>query len=468
MKNGLLRLLPLVLFAEQLWARAGGAGGGHSSGGGGHSSGGFSHSSGGGFGYSRGGYSSGGGGDGGDFAFIFIFIVFVIIIIVIKETNKRGRGDSPEGDVPLAPPIEIPPDFLSVEEQLSFEKKVNTAFLTIQQSWSEKRLDTMRRFISDGVYQRFNAQYLMMNLLGQTNVMSQVQVLGQQIVKVYHDGLYDCIDVAITAEAFDQFVCEKYPQMNSPGGLEQFTEYWSFVRRRDYKKGFDIFHSENCPKCAAPLTSKLVETARCPYCSTYLNNGEYDWVLSEVTQQDDYVPNANASQLAVAEAKNLYPDFSKQILEDRASNAMMQILIGKATRNINVLKRFCTASCFEKLKAELPPENKIYNRLYTQSVDLFKTQIQDKKIKCQVMVKYCYESLEDFGQPVPQVQVVTLVRQFSGITPKGSIFANACPSCGAALKDSLDSVCPYCNSALNDEKVDWVVEEIKDMSSNLL
>ncbi|MGZ3690018.1 MAG: TIM44-like domain-containing protein [Pseudobdellovibrio sp.] len=465
MKKILLSSVSLLLFVERLWARAGGAGGGHSGGGGGFGGGGF-HSSGGGFGHST--YYSSGSGDGGDLGVILFFIVIVVIFIIVRSSMSRGRMGIPSGGfTPQTPMPDVPNDLLSPGDKIDFGNKVKTAFLTIQQAWSEKRLDTMRRFISDGVYQRFNAQYLMMNKLGQTNVMSDVSVRSQQVVKAYHDGLYDCIDVAVTASAFDQFVCEKYPQMNSPGGMEQFTEYWSFIRRRDYQKGFDIFHSENCPKCSAPLTAKLIETARCPYCNTYLNHGEYDWVLAEITQEDDYVQDADSAHAAVDEAKKVFPDFSKQLIEDRASNAMMQILIGKATRNVNVLKRFCTATCFEKLKAEMPVNEEIYNRLYTQSVDLFKTQVQDKTVKCHVMVKYSYESLEHFGQPIPQVQVVTLLRQDSGVVPKGSIFANACPSCGAAQKDSLSSVCSYCNSPLNDEKIDWVVDDIKDMTSKL-
>ncbi|MFX5656762.1 hypothetical protein ABTE24_21525, partial [Acinetobacter baumannii] len=75
------------------------------------------------------------------------------------------------------------------------------AFFTIQESWSNQNVAKMRRFITDGVYQRFHAQFTMMTLLEQQNPVSGVRVLSVNVAKVGRDGAYDFADVMIQAVA---------------------------------------------------------------------------------------------------------------------------------------------------------------------------------------------------------------------------------------------------------------------------
>ncbi|MFZ3229216.1 MAG: hypothetical protein WA160_03340 [Pseudobdellovibrio sp.] len=88
-------------------------------------------------------------------------------------------------------------------------------------------------------------------------------------------------------------------------------------------------------KSATPWRSKLTETGCCPYCNSYINNGEYDWVLAEITQEADYVSDV----VIGSENKNLLisklPDYSKQLIEDRASNAFMHTKIIKMVRDLD-------------------------------------------------------------------------------------------------------------------------------------
>jgi hypothetical protein len=56
------------------------------------------------------------------------------------------------------------------------------------------------------------------------------------------------------------------------------------------------------------------------------------------------------------------------------------------------------------------------------------------------------------------------VREVSSLAAKGSVFAGACPACGAPQKDSLAYVCEFCGGALNDAKLDWVVAELLTVS----
>ena len=447
-----LFLISSLTFSTLLWARGGGGGGGH--GGGGHG-GGYSS-----YGGSSGSHYYGGGGSydsSGPLGFMSFFTIAIFIIIFFMLSKRNTDLNSSESSQRASSDTPIDHDL---------KMKIGMAFLTIQKSWSEKRLDLMRRFITDVVYQRFNAQFKMMNLLDQTNVMSNVRLKKISLIEIRTDGNYDVMEVRIEAYAEDQFVSLKFPVINSPGGGEDFVEYWSFIRRKDYKIGSDIFHSELCPKCSAPLQAKLLETAQCPYCSTYLNSGEYDWVLAEITQENDY--NEPTSVTIPEGITQKLPDFSKKLIEDRGSNAFMQILIACADKEEAPLARFSTANAFVELKKIMSETSFLYDRLFLNYVDMTDVRIEDNSCVVNLDILYSFRrvriqngsaKLMD-NEIITENRKLTMIRELGGADIKGSIYANSCSHCGAAQKDSLSSVCAYCNQPLNDPKTEWIVGHI--------
>lgn len=473
----------ILLTATEVFARAGGGGGGHS--GGGH------------YGGGGGGHYGGGGSGGGDGLIFLIFelleagpvgwLVLGIILIAVYAVLHSSRNqqitsfaaDSEESASEI-PPTSVAFDaaLLNPQDASALKAKATQAFMTIQNAWSQKQTTPMRRFISDGVYQRFNAQFLMMNLLGQVDAMDDVRVTRLAVTKCVIEGPYLCVDLAIEAIATDQFKCEKFPQLNSPGGTEVFVEIWSFIRRTDYKKQSDLFLSSNCPQCAAPLGDKLMETARCPYCGSYLNNGEFDWVLAEITQREDYGRNDFAKLKAqhqgapLEQIQKLLPDFSRLNLEDRASNAFLQILIAGANQDNRRLQKFCTPHAFSQLSRTLSVAQFAYDRLFVNSTDLIGIEINGNKLIATVALRCTYRRVQFLEQKAKLIdsdlqsrnKVVCFTRTMTGHISKGSVFANACSQCGATQKDSLSLVCEYCGASLNDPNHDWVLDSLLDES----
>lgn len=491
--------LSTIFVAIEVWARAGGAGGGHG-GGGGHSSG---HSSG------HGGGSYGGSGGGGDglvslFRLIFDMVMVLLrmgpvgwvillgltgFVIMVFRLFKRGSADQPGLDheinfsakqlASMAPPV-----------QEEFRQKIITCFVTVQAAWSQQRLDLMRRFISDGVYQRFHAQFTMMQMLKQRNLVTDVNVERVDIVRRFEEGVYECLDVRIVATADDQFICETDSSLNSPGGRDRFVEYWSFLRRKDHRPTTDLYSTDLCPQCSAPLDNKLIETARCPYCSTYLNSGEFDWVLSEITQEHDYNPEMQVVAMGSSETdgqatsegaglkiplsvQQALPAFSKLQLEDKTSNAFMQVLIAKALRAPAPLQRFCSNELFAKLEQELSQQFGrslfVYDRLFTNAVDTMSVEVEGEFVSAKVMVRFSYHRVEQAASGelmnresgfVTERKILTMRCRPSIAMAKGSIYAGCCPSCGAPQGSSLNHLCSHCGAALNDPTHEWILSAI--------
>ena len=64
-------------------------------------------------------------------------------------------------------------------------------------------MSKVRRYISDSVYQRFNVQFQMMNILDQTDFISDLNIISTVIDKYDKDGNYDIIHVGIMADISD-------------------------------------------------------------------------------------------------------------------------------------------------------------------------------------------------------------------------------------------------------------------------
>lgn len=355
-----------------------------------------------------------------------------------------------------------------------FYKKVDTAFHAIQNAWSKKDLRGVRHFLSDGMYQKFNVQFKMMNILKQKNSLSHIKIHHIYADSFEADGDYDIIHVGIEASITDYFECGLDNRLNS-GGQECFIEYWSFIRKTGKEKYFDLYNSNTCPSCGGNLENKMGEVSACPYCSTLINNAEYDWVLSEITQANDYSSKKRASKKSIA-TKKLESVFKNNIdscvqrLEDKAANAYMQILAAKVTNAPEQMRRFVSDSFYTKCKLNTNSVHYVYNRLYFNSVDLISFESFDNHYSLSYAIRKTSQRVSINDNNILTVkdpymteesEVITLIRGKNYINKgKGDIYAHTCNNCGGPLADTLEIKCRYCGVIINSIDRDWIVNDI--------
>jgi predicted lipid-binding transport protein (Tim44 family) len=467
----LIIFLVILTICMPLAARAGGAGGGSSS----SSSG-----------------SSSGGGDG-DGIFLLIYFVmttvpfpFNIIILLVAgfilfKAGKKGRQSSPVNHIPEPGDTvksgrgyrefrQRHPDF----DESAFLAKVHGAFVTIQEGWARQDLGDARRYLSDGVYQRFTAQFQMMKLLEQKNILESLMVHNLAIEDVRTDGVFDVITVAVHASIKDKFESSLFKKLNS-GGHEEFVEYWSFLRKRvpDEAKA-DLYSTHKCPSCGGELPRNTGDVSRCPFCRRLSNTGEYDWVLSEITQADDWAaqrrrgadPEKLAEKLGVLSEEN--EDFSVQLLEDRASNGFLRILQARVTGETDKVRRFVDAGLFDELSSRAVETGVVYNRLYLNSLTLMAVGRKEGKDILAFSVKYTFQRVRPDGKTVKildpslvsRTEIVLMERDSAVFRPSGSVYSWSCPSCGGELADTTDTSCRYCGEPLNSTRFDWVITSL--------
>lgn len=415
------------------------------------------------------------------FPFNFLLIIILIVFFIfISKLNKQAtvlnkiqtnKNEVFDNNKEIKAFTEIHKDF----NKNDFIKKVKIAFIEIQNAWSEKNINKVRRYISDGMYQRVITQFKMMDALNQKNIITDLKIINITIDKIESEGLFDTIHLAIYARIKDSFISNLYPNLNSKF-YEEFVEYWTFIRKSSANSNIDMYSSFNCPNCGGDLSADMGDMCKCPYCGSITNSGEYDWVLSKITQADDYFINERHNIYTdkiidkVEEISSEDENFAVQIIEDKVSNGYLQIETAKVFKDANYIKRFVTDNYLNKFQYKLNQEsNFYYNRIFLNDVKLIGALSKDRKNILTVAVTCSYQRViinnRDkaiiFDSVVKsKKEVVFISRDINAKENKGSIYAKQCSNCGGTILDTTNINCSYCGNILNSESTDWIISDI--------
>jgi len=220
------------------------------------------------------------------------------------------------------------------------------------------------------------------------------------------------------------------------------------------------------------------ELCRCAYCQVMVNSGEFDWVLAEITQESDFGRGSDwAAEVAallpqaLAELTKEAPDLAVQLIEDKASNAFMQIMTALATRDPAVVRRFVSDEALATISAIIPQENIVFNRLYLNEAVL----LDASRVAGRHRLSVGLTSTMQRVRPVPgrgitpldpeEVRigyVMVLERDAAAVPNKGALYQHQCPHCAGAVGDTLDLNCQYCGLPLNSMRNEWIVTEFRD------
>lgn len=235
---------------------------------------------------------------------IFFIIAAVIIIVIISAVRKKftqhagaGLQQVLAGSGAVSGTVVLPDISAGLAalkqkdanfDEQSFKDKANTAFFKVQYAWQKKDMEVARAFVSDSIMERYTVQLQGLKDKHWTNHMDNVAVGSMEIAKVNQDEKFDKITVRISASAADYTTDDATGKVvKGSQTSSHFTEYWTFIRSKsahtDKEKSLK---NEKCPSCGAAL--QVSATGKCNYCSSVVTSGEYDWVLSEITQQGDF------------------------------------------------------------------------------------------------------------------------------------------------------------------------------------
>jgi tellurite resistance protein len=340
--------------------------------------------------------------------------------------------------------------------------RVARLFPLLQETWFKRDLTPVRPFLSDATYQRLNVQLRILADQGVRDAITDVKLLGVQLIGLEQSEWFDSIHVRVRGEMRDTDVPASYSDEQALAEArkarpESFTEVWTFVRKpgAQTRIGQDLFQGK-CPNCGAPY--KGGATNVCEYCQAVVNSGNYDWTLSEITQGMEfnrYAPNVPG----LFEARQADPALNLEILEDRASLLFWKWIDAQSQADARRMAQVASPAMMSRLGEELEPlkARRVFLECAVGAVNTRSLEINPGgDDQAHVEIRWSARMAE--GPALPQRWVFTLTRKHGAKTNTSNGMAtDRCPQCNAPLTGGGVSTCEYCGTQLGTGERDWVL-----------
>lgn len=175
------------------------------------------------------------------------------------------------------------PDFSWPE----FCRKASGIFLKLQQGWSERNVHLCRPHETDVLFRQHRYWIEDLKRHGKINRLSDVVVDRWELSNLVIDAYYESLTARVFASMIDVTTDETGKVLyGDPRRPRKFTEYWTFIRRIGSRPpSGDSLHQ--CPSCGAPL-DKITQSGECEYCQRVVTLGDFDWVLTNIEQDEIY------------------------------------------------------------------------------------------------------------------------------------------------------------------------------------
>lgn len=450
---------------------------------------------------SFGGGRGGGGGHGGDgglplelifwllrlaFAYPVIGVPLLIgVVVVFSMGAKRGWWRHQENVIQRARPARaayaqaqrtaaLKRDDPTFDEN-AFLARVEAAFRKAQSAWCAQDLEPLRPFVSDGVFERFALQIAEQRAAGWRQGMDGL-VVERPIVQSFEAGRrFDTLTLRIgfTADIHRLDLASGQRISGSELPRDHFEECWTFVRRRGAKtKNAAGLIEGQCPNCGAPLS--INQSAKCASCQALVRSGEFDWVLTEITQASEWSAEQESKVAGLAQYAQRDPGVSAALLEDRVSVAFWRWSDAARLGSAEPLARVATESFCEQERVRFAAAPTGGPRVYlgdravgsVRTHGLLAGAERDRAVVEVVwdgrFARVGRDGEVQFDEQRSLRRTLFVLERRAGLQSElDDAFASArCPSCGAHDSGGTDPRCPYCSAPRTGGRASWLVAEI--------
>ncbi|BDA80525.1 hypothetical protein LPTSP3_g34550 [Leptospira kobayashii] len=329
----------------------------------------------------------------------------------------------------------------------------------IIESWSAGNMEPVRHFISAGVFQRFQIQLKLLKEVDMNqNLMKDFTIHHQTIIGFDSFADYQTVHMMMSCSAKDITV----PISMSNSDIERefknankgnYREVYSFSRKTSAITQIekDLVHNQ-CPSCGSDTNTSHI-TTKCQYCGNIFNSGEYDWVLSEITQEVEWDPNRFVNDKSFA---GKYPDCptSVQLLEDRASALLWKWIYAKSLGDESILKReIANPAILKKTK-----QKEVFYIPVIGSAEMQNLYKEGNSFRASCHFRWSaarsYNAIPEHKRNVMKL-VLNTKRD-----AKLGFGESSCKNCGAPYPELDAAHCSYCKEPIPETIDDWLLDDI--------
>lgn len=210
---------------------------------------------------------------------IIIAVLVILAIIIILSLRKAKQIDVSK----------VPLQKGTIKEELSYDEikaidpnldkellkeQVFNLYKDVQIAWMNFDYDTLRKNLTDEMYNMYSSQLKTLKLKNQKNIMKDITLTSCKITSIDIANGKEEVQIYLNVIQYDYVIDKDKKVVRGTDKYKNNVEYKiTLVRNIDNKK------IEKCPNCNAPI--EIVSGGVCPYCdSTIINNNE-EFIMSK-------------------------------------------------------------------------------------------------------------------------------------------------------------------------------------------
>jgi rubrerythrin len=399
---------------------------------------------------------------------LFAVVGFFILRWIFRKIFGFGKSDKDDGKPPVFSISDSVLADMRVEDPNfspeHFYDLSKTIAEKVQSAWSAGDMISARNYISQGIYNRFKVQLEMMkDDEGVINVVGnyRVKVLNVMALDLSHS--YQTLHVRLTSRAKDATLPVGSTQEQIQKALDKaqdtsFTEIFSYTRKRSAKTDTSKnYLTGQCPSCGF-VPDNFSEVNKCPSCGSIYNSGEFDWVLSEITQESEWQESSYESIEGLKDLETMNLSINREVIEDRASFLFWKWMQSQTKGDKNHLARDASSGFMSNFN----PVKTYMAEVVVGASDLKKVWQDNDKAYASVLI-FWSASLMKKDEPVHRESTFTLSMPLALKNPYG-LANHSCNSCGGPLPDTTGTACTYCGAALPATVADWILENVDEVN----
>lgn len=205
---------------------------------------------------------------------VMAIIAFIVIIFVISnKTSQRAMVQSTTlGRVNPYDINKVKAVLIDFDED-KFKEKAYELYQEIQVAWMDFDKDSIRKCVTDELYNTYSAQLSTLKIKNQKNIMKDFKLLNSSIIGMEIKEKMVSLTIKMKVECYDYVVDKEGKTLRGNDKQKVIYEY-----TMTFNKGVSD-RPNKCPNCNAPLDN--VNSSKCPYCDSNIINESYDWVLAK-------------------------------------------------------------------------------------------------------------------------------------------------------------------------------------------
>lgn len=210
---------------------------------------------------------------------IIIAVLVILAIIIILSLRKAKQIDVSK----------VPLQKGTIKEELSYDEikaidpnldkellkeQVFNLYKDVQIAWMNFDYDTLRKNLTDEMYNMYSSQLKTLKLKNQKNIMKDITLTSCKITSIDIANGKEEVQIYLNVIQYDYVIDKDKKVVRGTDKYKNNVEYKiTLIRNIDNKK------IEKCPNCNAPI--EIVSGGVCPYCdSTIINNNE-EFIMSK-------------------------------------------------------------------------------------------------------------------------------------------------------------------------------------------